>query len=118
MQTIIFKSVDVALRKVEYEVDYNEENRVALITPVIEVMAENEVLMLASLDVDGHELLAPRRIQFSLGLNEIRLRVVKIFNPLNRQPRAVEHRNHAYRMALKLSTIGNEQKLHTLDLIV
>jgi hypothetical protein len=118
MQLIVFKSVEVVLREVNYEIDYNEHSRVALITPIINAMAENEIIILASLDVDGHELLAQRRITLKAGINEIRLSQVKIINPLNRQPLALAHRDHAYRMALKLATIGNERKLHASDLVI
>ncbi|MCF6174926.1 MAG: hypothetical protein L3J71_04110 [Victivallaceae bacterium] len=118
MQTIIFKSVELTLKGISYEVDYNETSRVALITPVINAIAACEVIILVSLDVDGHELLAPRRITFPSGTNKVRLNEVKIINPLNRQPRTLAHRNYAYRMAFKLATISNERKFHASNLVI
>ena len=118
MPTIYFKSVDLVLRAVNYAVNYDEERRVAEITPIIDSIAERDLLMLVSLEVDGHELLPPRRTEFPAGVNQVKLSKIKIVNPLNRQPGALEHRNHAYRMACKISTIGREIKLHASDLTI
>ena len=118
MQAIIFKSAEIILREVSYEVNYDEKTRVAFITPIIDAISQGEIIMIVSLDVDGHELIAPRRVEFTPGINTIKLREIKIINPLNRQSRAPEHRNHAYRMAFKIATTTKERKLHAADLVI
>lgn len=118
MQAIIFKSADVILKAISYKVNYDEKNRVAFITPVIDAISQCEIIMIVSLDVDGHELIAPRRVEFTPGVNTIKLREIKIINPLNRQSRAPEHRDHAYRMAFKIATTTKERKLHASDLVI
>ena len=118
MQAIIFKSAEIILREISYEVNYDEVKRVAFITPIVDAISQCKIVLIVSLDVDGHELIAPRRVEFTPGSNTIRLREIKIINPLNRQSRALEHRDHAYRMAFKIATTGKERKLHASDLII
>jgi len=118
MQAIIFKSAEIVLREINYEVKYDEKQKIAFITPVIDAVSQCEIVLMVSLDVDGHELIEPRRVEFNSGINQIRLREIKIINPLNRQSRASEHRDHAYRMAFKIATLSKERKLHASDLVI
>ena len=118
MQPIIFKNAEIVLRTINYEVNYDEITKIALITPVINAISQCEIVLIVSLDVDGHELIEPRRVKFNTGINEVKLREIKIVNPLNRQLRAREHRDHAYRMAFKIATLAKERKLHASDLVI
>jgi hypothetical protein len=118
MQPIIFKNVEIVLREINYEVNYDETTKIALITPVIDAISQCEIMLIISLDVDGHELIEPHRVKFKPGLNKVKLRKIKIVNPLNRQLHAREHRDHAYRMAFKIATLTKERKLHASNLVI
>ncbi|MFZ2655473.1 MAG: glycoside hydrolase family 2 protein [Victivallales bacterium] len=89
------------IRNTNYLVELSKDLGMAEITAEIEILAHESTLLIASLEVDGLELLPSHRIRLEKGLNRTSLRPVKIFNPTLWWPNG--HGSHSlYRMTLKL----------------
>ncbi|OGV39341.1 MAG: hypothetical protein A2020_08925 [Lentisphaerae bacterium GWF2_45_14] len=86
--------------KVTYEV--RREERVSIITPVLEVDSDSVRTLIAFLKVDGHELISSQRIRFENGPNRLTLKPVKIV----KTPGFEE--SYEYRMELHISPDGKE----------
>ncbi|HCE44634.1 MAG TPA: hypothetical protein DET40_13900 [Lentisphaeria bacterium] len=92
----------VIIRSTNYLVDLSKDLGTAEITADIEILAHENTVLIASLDVDGMELLPTHRIRLEKGLNKTSLRPIKIFNPILWWPNG--HGSHnLYRMTLKIS---------------
>jgi hypothetical protein len=100
-----FETCGVEVIKVSYEVDFSANPRIAVITPVLEIHALENCIMIACLRVDGHELLPTDRVTLLPGSNLINLKYVKIVNPIRHLPEDAED-EHTYLMSLDLTPDG------------
>lgn len=79
---------------VEYQVEMMPASRIAVITPVMSISASARQLLIARVEVDGHELVPCVKIIAEPGAFSIKLRSMRIVNPLSAA---------GYRMMLEIS---------------
>ncbi len=95
------------LRSSRYKIDLSDDFKTADITAELEIEAHENTILIASLDVDGMELLPSHRLHLKQGANVISLRPVKIVNPTLWWPNG--HGGQSlYRMTLHLTCPGFE----------
>ena len=101
---MIFEKFGIEIAGISYEVQMSKANerRVAVITPVLDITSPAGRVLVACLKVDGHELLPSAKIEVREGRSQVRLREVRIFNPLlSRQ--ADQANSRQYKMTLEVS---------------
>ncbi|MFA6100779.1 MAG: hypothetical protein WCV67_15885 [Victivallaceae bacterium] len=81
---MIFEKFGIEIDKISYEIEMTtaNERRLAVITPVLDISSPTKRMLVASLKVDGHELLPSDKVEVRAGRSQVRLRQVRIFNPL------------------------------------
>ncbi len=85
-----------------YRIDLSNDYKSAEITAELQFHAYENTILVASLEVDSFELLPSHRIHLKKGFNKIRLRPVKIINPLLWWPQG--HGSQSlYKMTLRVS---------------
>lgn len=101
---MIFEKFGIEIACISYEVEMSEANkrRVAVITPVIDITSPACRILIACLKVDGHELLPSAKIEVREGRSQVRLREVRIFNPLLSRHTDQEN-SRQYKMTLEVS---------------
>jgi len=101
---MIFKKSGIEIDNIAYEIEMTmaNERRLAVITPVLDINSPARRVLIASLKVDGHELLPSDKVEVVEGRSRVRLRQVRIFNPL--LSRAQDAANSIqYKMTLEVS---------------
>ncbi|MDD5699234.1 MAG: hypothetical protein PHH77_11515 [Victivallaceae bacterium] len=53
---MIFENADIRIVAVDYTVDYDRENKTATITPTLHAVCARAQILIASINVDDHEL--------------------------------------------------------------
>ncbi|MFA6569153.1 MAG: glycoside hydrolase family 2 protein [Victivallales bacterium] len=95
------------LRDTNYRVELSPDFKEAEITAELEIQADENTVLVASLEVDRMELLPSHRIHLKKGFNKIGLRPVKIMNPLLWWPHG--HGSQSlYKMTLHVKQPDNE----------
>jgi hypothetical protein len=90
--------------EVKYEVAIIDNPKAALITPVMLINAVKRNIIIARMEVDGHELTPCTKIVAEPGTSAVSLRSVKIINPL---PGQKESNINSYRMTMEISPVTN-----------
>ncbi len=104
------------LQDTNYKIELSEDCKEAVITTVIDAYAYENTVLIASLEVDGIELLPSHRVKFEKGFNSVSLRPIKIVNPCLWCPNG-NGTPSLYRMTLKLSgpsesgTVTDEKRI-------
>lgn len=88
-----------------YEVMIVSERKMAVITPVMTINSVERKILIARVEVDGHELTPCAKIIAEPGDSTVRMRPVKIINPLRGRNGSDENR---YRMTMEISPAANE----------
>ena len=101
---MIFEKFGIEIDNIAYEIEITtaNERRLAVITPVLYINSPARRVLIASLKVDGHELLPSDKVEVREGRSQVRLRQVRIFNPLLSQAQDAGH-NIEYKMTLEVS---------------
>ncbi|HBC85814.1 MAG TPA: hypothetical protein DCZ94_02545 [Lentisphaeria bacterium] len=95
------------LRSSNYKVELSKDFKMAEITAKLEIDAFENTILIASLEVDGMELLPSHRVHLKKGSNTADLRPVKIINPTLWWPNGHGIQS-LYRMTLRLTNPGAE----------
>jgi hypothetical protein len=101
---MIFEKFGIEIDNIFYEIEITtaNERRLAVITPALDINSPTRRMLIASLKVDGHELLPSAKIEVREGRSQVRLRQVRIFNPLlSQSPDPGSGRQ--YKMTLEVS---------------
>jgi hypothetical protein len=69
------------IKEVSYRIDMSEDNTEAFVTPVIDMETEQNLTLLAYLELDGHELIPSARLQAVKGENRIEMKYFRIVRP-------------------------------------
>jgi len=88
--------------EVDYSVAVNDESGEALLTPVLHMLSFGPATALASLKVDGFELLPSARLPLQAGLSEARLKPVKLVRPRQWWSKEASKKSSPYKMELSL----------------
>ncbi len=101
---MIFEKFGIEIDKISYEIEMTtaNERRLAVITPVLDISSPTKRMLVASLKVDGHELLPSDKVEVRAGRSQVRLRQVRIFNPLLSKAQDAGN-SIQYRMTLEVS---------------
>lgn len=101
---MIFEKLGIEIAGISYEIEMSEEKnrRLALITPVLDITSSAGRVLVACLKIDGHELLPSAKIEVREGRSKVRLREVRIFNPLLSRHADPENIRQ-YKMTLEVS---------------
>lgn len=79
METLNFEIINIEYRVEMLNID---EHAVAEITPLVTAKADKRQMLVASLSVDGHELLPSGKIILGVGETTADLRAIRIIDPL------------------------------------
>ncbi len=101
---MIFEKFGIEIDNISYEIEMTtaNERRLAVITPVLDINSPARRVLIASLKVDGHELLPSDKVNVVAGRSQVRLRQVRIFNPLLSKSTDTEN-SIQYKMTMELS---------------
>lgn len=66
---------------VEYRMSSTSDGRGWIITPVLHALSSVPRLLIASLEIDGHELVPSCRIDLKEGDNRVKLPVMRVLSP-------------------------------------
>lgn len=101
---MIFEKFGIEIDNIAYEIEMTtaNERRLAVITPVLDINSPARRVLIASLKVDGHELLPSDKVDVMPGRTQVRLRQVRIFNPLLSRSQDTGN-SIQYRMTLEVS---------------
>ena len=88
--------------EVNYSIAINDNTGEAVLTPVIQMLSFGPATLIASLKVDGHELLPSARLPLESGVSEVKLRPVRLMRPRRWWPKGKSPPSSPYRMELLL----------------
>lgn len=87
------------------------------ITTVLSIRSTKSLTAVATLEVDGHELLPSARVHLEEGENRQELPSVSI-NFLNNQLSTMKNKEKHYDMKLKLAVVEQDPLIHTQTLVI
>ncbi len=101
---MIFEKSGIEIDNIDYEIEMTtaNERRLAVITPVLDINSPARRVLIASLKVDGHELMPSDKVEVVEGRSRVRLRQVRIFNPLLSKAQDADN-SIQYKMTLEVS---------------
>jgi hypothetical protein len=103
---MVFKKEDLNITAVDYSVEYDREKKIATITPMVHADCKKAQILIASVNVDDHELRPSIKIILEEGQRSYEIPYVKIVNPfLSSEDKECE--NKEYKLTLKLH-LGQE----------
>jgi len=106
------------VRALSYRVEFDEAGERAEIHAELEVACSGSGMLLASIDIDGLELLPSSRIPLASGFNKLHLPPVKVMRRRLWWPAGTAEGGGSYRIDLKLYQNENEKSVHSRDVLV
>ena len=106
------------LKSLSYKVEFDSAREKAEIYAELEVDSEGTDMLLASIDVDGLELLPSSRIPLSSGLNKLTLPPVRIMRRKLWWPEGSSQGGGSYCIDLKLYRNENQKSVHSREVVV
>lgn len=79
---MFFSNDKMEIEDLTYDIELDQAGKIAVITPVVKIKSHCNQVLIFSLLVDNHELLPAAKIILTQGNNCLRLKYVKIINPL------------------------------------
>ena len=110
--------MEYELKSLSYRVEFDAAREKAEIYAELEVASFGCGLLLASIDVDGLELLPSSRLPLEEGLNKLVLPPVRIMRKRLWWPSGSAEGGGSYCIDLKLYRSENEKKVHSCELSV
>jgi hypothetical protein len=102
---MLFKKHNIHITSVDYAIDYDSKKKLATITPNVHATCTKSKILIASIDIDNHELLPSLKLVLEKGKRPYILPCVKIVSPLLSAP---DDEDKKYKMTLKLH-FGNDE---------
>lgn len=109
---MLFKTSDMNIDSIDYDIHYDREKEIATITPTVHATCSISQILVASIHVDDHELRPSLKIMLEKGEGSYAVPYVKIARPLIASPDD-NARDKEYKMTFKLH-LGDD-KSHDLD---
>lgn len=102
---------NIELLNVNYEINYNAEDKVAIITPSFSLSAKETFPLAVSVLLDNHELLPPALVKAQKQkIIDYKLKELKIFRPTLHQD-IDDDDVHCYLMSLQLFAANSDEPL-------
>ncbi|MCP3968153.1 MAG: hypothetical protein GY750_07655 [Lentisphaerae bacterium] len=79
---MVFGNSAITIDSIKYDINYDLQRDIAVITPVVSAACRLGTVLIGSLELDNHELLPSLKMLFTSGDNQLRLRHFTIVNPL------------------------------------
>jgi hypothetical protein len=104
---MVFKKTDLDITAVDYNIRYDSVKKIATVTPMVHANCRKAQILIASVNIDDHELRPSIKIVFEEGQRSYEIPYVKIVNPfLSSDNNTSEDKE--YKVTLKLH-LGDEE---------
>ena len=111
-EIMVFKTSDIHISSVDYAIDYDSDTEIATITPTVHLACSKAQILVASINVDDHELRPSLKLVLEKGKRSYVVPYVRIARPLLASPDD-NSKDKEYKITLKLH-LGND-KVHDLN---
>ncbi|MBU8902295.1 MAG: hypothetical protein KOO69_06115 [Victivallales bacterium] len=109
---MIYKTTEIQIHSVDYNIHYDSGTEIATITPTVHITCAKTQILVASINVDDHELRPSLKLILDEGERSYIVPYVRIGRPFLSSPDD-KSKDKEYKITLKLH-LGND-KIHDLD---